>query len=279
VRITLAALGLCTVVGCIAPNDFDPSIARRDLDTRTPPPSPDRAVDLIVRVRDLAAEASITLDADTLENARVALAEAAAGSPADGWVEYHAAHLAYLRMMRHLYRPVADENDEDFDRDVASAVVHAQAALASGVDESESAALLAAIQGQRISAEPFLGMTLGSESDDLIERALAAKAENPRAWFVRGLSLHFTPALFGGDDDKALDSFLRAIERFEKAETPPPPRPSWGHAEAHAWAGQLYAAIGRDEDALVHYKRALEIAPQYAWVEHVLIPSLAREVK
>jgi tetratricopeptide (TPR) repeat protein len=120
-------------------------------------------------------------------------------------------------------------------------------------------------------------MTLGPRSDELIERALRANAENPRAWLVQGISLHFTPALFGGSDKESLRSLQRSIELFEAAPTPPAPRPAWGHAEAHAWAGQVLVELGRRGEARTHYERALAIAPHYGWVKHVLLPALARE--
>lgn len=276
-RTTLAASALCLFGGCLSPNDFDRAVARRDLEAPAAGGTMDPASELLVRARDLGARASLTLDAATLEEARVALAQAAEIEPGDGWVEYHAAQLAYVRMTRDLYAPDAKDRDAQFERDVASAVVHAEAALESGVDESECAALLAAIQGQRISQNSWLGMQLGPESDELLERALRANPENPRALLVQGISLHFTPALFGGDEERALASLQHAIELFQREPTPSAPRPCWGHAEAHAWCGQVLCALGRNEEALAHYERALEIAPAYGWVAYDLLPSLQRK--
>jgi tetratricopeptide (TPR) repeat protein len=147
------------------------------------------------------------------------------------------------------------------------------------VGESEAASLLAAIDGLRIGHNSWLGMSLGPEADELVERALHADPQNPRAWLVRGTSLLFKPAMFGGDKDKALEAFQHAAELFEHA--PPPANdslaPVWGRAEAQAWIGQALRALGRDEEALAAYRRALEIAPDFGWVRDHLLPSLERK--
>ena len=274
-------LVLCVLSSACA-NDgaWDRNYALRDLAApdMAETPTPDRARDLVVEARALANEASVTLDAALLDRAHAALATAMQTPGHEGWIHYHAAYVEYLYLLRALYAPGVADRDAEFDRHVGAAVAHADAALESGVNESESAALAAAICGQRIAREGWLGMTLGPRSDELIERALRADPNNPRASLVNGSSLLHKPAMFGGDEEKALKAFERAAELFDSYVPADDLHPDWGRAEAHAWRGQALIALDRDAEAKAAFERALEIAPNYAWVRQELLPKVERKI-
>ena len=163
----------------------------------------------------------------------------------------------------------------NFDRELATRDL---ATTEAAPTESEVLALLSAIHGQRIGQSWRLGMSLGPPCDEWIERALELAPENPRAWLARGTSLHSRPALFGGDEEEALDAFGRAAELFDRGAAADAMRPTWGRADAHAWRGQVLRALGRDDEALAEYHRALEIAPDFGWVRDGLLPSLERKL-
>lgn len=158
----------------------------------------------------------------------------------------------------------------------------AQAALESSARTlklPETHALLSAVIGQQIGANPLRGITLGPRSKSAMERARALGPENPRVWMLDGIGAIFTPGMFGGGMDKAEQRLRRAVELFARQTDPAPPTPRWGRAESHAWLGQVFQRTGRPDSARVHYRRALELEPDNGWIRNVLLPALDRDSK
>jgi tetratricopeptide (TPR) repeat protein len=99
---------------------------------------------------------------------------------------------------------------------------------------------------------------------------------NPRVWLLRGVGNIFKPRLFGGGTEKAEADIRKAIALFE-SDTPEPPRPSWGKAEAWAWLGQVLERQDRRADARAAYLSALDVDPEFGWVKYQLLPALDRK--
>ena len=92
---------------------------------------------------------------------------------------------------------------------------------------------------------------------------------------LRGIGNLFKPKLFGGGADKAEKDLVKAIALFA-TDKPAPPAPDWGHAEAYAWLGQVYAERKQVDEAREAYRKALELRPDFGWVAHELLPALDR---
>lgn len=137
---------------------------------------------------------------------------------------------------------------------------------------AESHALLSSVLGMQIVSEAD-AMTLGMQSDSELAKARRLGPHNPRVRLLEGIAAVHKPEMWGGGHQAALGHFQAAIELFADDE-PEAPLPAWGHAEAHAWIGQTYAALGKVDEARAAYARALEVAPGYAWVRDVLMPEL-----
>jgi tetratricopeptide (TPR) repeat protein len=142
----------------------------------------------------------------------------------------------------------------------------------------ETFALRSSVIGQQIGLDPnpINAMRLGPRADAALDRATELGPNNPRVWLLSGISLMFKPALFGGGLGKAERDLRKAIALFP-TDQPGPMMPSWGHAEAFAWLGQVLARDNRDSDARAAYQKALEIEPNFAWVTNVLLPALDRK--
>jgi tetratricopeptide (TPR) repeat protein len=141
----------------------------------------------------------------------------------------------------------------------------------------ESHAVRASVLGQLIatSRNPLTGMRLGPKSGGLLDEAERLDARNPRVWLLKGMSAMYTPSMFGGGLDKAEAHLQRARALFA-ADRPAPARPAWGEAETYAYLGQVHAKRGRADEARAAYQQALALQPDYGWVQHVLLPALAR---
>jgi tetratricopeptide (TPR) repeat protein len=140
----------------------------------------------------------------------------------------------------------------------------------------ETPALRASVLGQLIGVSGMMsGMVLGPRADNLMDEAMTLGPKNPRVWMLRGVSSLYKPKMFGGGTDKAERDLKKALELYV-VDRPVAPAPSWGHAEAYAWLGQVYAQDNKVEDARAAYRKALELQPGFGWVSNQLLPDLDR---
>lgn len=139
----------------------------------------------------------------------------------------------------------------------------------------ETHALLASVLGRMIGADPQQAMTLGPQSQQEMEEAVATGPNNPRVWLLRGISSIFTPAEYGGGLSIAEGQLDKAIEFFNN-DHPVAPAPSWGRAEAYAWLGQVLQQENKPADAAAAYDKALALEPNYSCVKSVLLPSVRK---
>lgn len=266
----------CLYAGCfVFGPETQPSAAPVRTSMRTAPSAE------LTRVRDELARASLSLDGAAIDAARDTLERLCAATPTDGWAHYYAAQAGYLGMMRAMDDATARRDATIFTRCRDAAVKHAREALERMSEKSEPSALLSAIHGLEIGRDPMLGMTLGSTSDELCERALTADAKNPRAWIVRGMALLFKPAFVGGSPAKAVEAFERAVELADaeaQRTDRDPLAPKWGRAEASCWLGRARTATGDLDGARAAYARALELEPEYGWVKQELLPALDKKI-
>lgn len=142
----------------------------------------------------------------------------------------------------------------------------------------ETFALQASVYGQMIglSPGPITAMRLGPKSDNLMDQAVRLGPSNPRVFLMRGIGNIFKPKLFGGGLDKAERDIQKAITLFP-ADKPQGAAPTWGHAEAFAWLGQVYARDDKRDEARRAYQKALEVDPEFGWVKYVLLPELDKK--
>jgi Flp pilus assembly protein TadD len=130
------------------------------------------------------------------------------------------------------------------------------------------------VVGQLIGVSGIFAVTrLGPRTNRLMDEAVALGPDNPRVWMLKGISSIHKPRMFGGGLDNAERDLKKAIGLFP-ADSARAPKPSWGHAEAWAWLGRVYADLKRVDDARAAYTRALEIEPGFDWVRHHLLPAL-----
>ena len=90
------------------------------------------------------------------------------------------------------------------------ALIASQEAVARDPRSADAHALLADIYGSSIDGM-FSGMKYGPKADDQTAEALRLDPHNPQAWAVLGRKYLYAPAMFGGDIDKAVDAFRKAI--------------------------------------------------------------------
>lgn len=76
-------------------------------------------------------------------------------------------------------------------------------------------------------------MQYGTAASGAIKKGMQLNPNNPRMYYLQGMSLFNTPVQFGGGKDKAKPVFEKAVELY-KAEQPEGFSPRWGKAQAEA---------------------------------------------
>lgn len=198
----------------------------------------------------------------------------------------HATNGNNHQALAHYYVALADyrvntQYDSEKEREplLKDAIDHLKTATNLAPENADAWALLSACYGQRLSLDPLRGMTLGPKADEALAKAKELAPENPRVWIVSGTSDYFTPSMFGGDKERALEQFKKAARLAEKETVEDPLQPSWGHAEAYAWIGHAHMNAERYDEARASFEKALSINPKYGWVRHVLLPRLDKKTE
>lgn len=262
---SLAALALlllaCGPNGTIAPA----SSAAAPTDTTT-------ADSLLFRAKTFIDEGADRGSLDSLKQAR-ALATQATGDSARRALAHYYAALADYRIANQFYQ----DNEDHRESLIKDAVGHLKRATEVDAAMADAWALLAGCYGQLMGMNPMQSMSLGPKSEKAMTKAKELAPANPRVWIIDGTSDFYTPSMFGGDKERALEKFKKATRLAEEASKNDPLAPSWGHADAHAWVGIAQLDAERYDDARSAFETALEINPDYGWVKHVLLPQLEKE--
>jgi hypothetical protein len=79
--------------------------------------------------------------------------------------------------------------------------------------------------------------TYGKEASTALQTGMQINPNNPRLYYLQGMSLFNTPAAFGGGKEKAKPVFQKAVDLF-KAEQPKPLYPHWGQKQAEDMLAQ-----------------------------------------
>ena len=79
--------------------------------------------------------------------------------------------------------------------------------------------------------------TNGKDAATALQKGLAADPNNPRLYYLQGMSLFFTPTQYGGGKDKAKLMFEKSLGLY-KAAQPKPLYPTWGQKETEGMIAQ-----------------------------------------
>lgn len=139
---------------------------------------------------------------------------------------------------------------------------------------SDAHALLASAYSQKLGLNPHLGMVLGPEIKRVLEKSKRLEGNNPRVVWTDAMNDYYTPAMFGGDKQRAITKLEQALELFAKEEIRDPFQPSWGYDEACVHLGIMRQETGDPEGARQAFVKALEVNPNNGWVKDHLLPGL-----
>lgn len=94
---------------------------------------------------------------------------------------------------------------------------------------TEALTLMSYWLSARISASPTRGASLGSDSKEYADKAIAIDSSNPRAYLLKALVVYHTPGIFGGGKKKAEPLIAEAGQRFKAFKPENSLAPHWGN--------------------------------------------------
>lgn len=122
---------------------------------------------------------------------------------------------------------------------------------------SEAHRLLGDLLGQLIPYVFAGGMRYGPRSTKEIDHALKLDPKNADAHIARATSYFFTPPMFGGSKDKAIEHLKTAIALDPQSDT------------AHLWLAQVYADLKQKDRAVAELGEARKINPGRAYLKYL----------
>ncbi|MDH3269294.1 MAG: tetratricopeptide repeat protein [Ignavibacteria bacterium] len=137
--------------------------------------------------------------------------------------------------------------------------------------DAEAVSLLGALYGIQVAMNPDLGASLGSQNIALTSRAFGTAPDNPRVLLQKGVSKFNSPEFVGGSKTEALKYFSQSVKAFE-SQAEKNKEIDWGYLDALAWLGVAYFNSDDYEKAIITYKKALEVEPDFARVKYDLLP-------
>lgn len=183
-------------------------------------------------------------------------------------------NLYQLSLAQHglLNATMVDRDEALFDKHLDAAKNNLETLISSDYEPGNSRAVLSSIYGMEMGYSSWKGMFLGPKSSKHLEKAIKKAPESPLVWQIQGSSKLFTPSMFGGDKQEALQAFKRSVELYEAGTSSL--TPNWRYLDAYAWLGQCYEALGKPDEARKVYEKALSLEPEFNWVKNGLLPRL-----
>jgi hypothetical protein len=139
------------------------------------------------------------------------------------WLPYYYAALAQTWIG---WRP--DMKDKDANAEKIKALVAKAEALETN-SELDAIENMAATQQMLVDPQGRW-QTNGMEASAALKKGMQADPNNPRLYYLQGMSLFNTPTQYGGGKDKAKPVFEKAVALF-KADQPKPLYPNWGQKQ------------------------------------------------
>lgn len=136
-------------------------------------------------------------------------------------------------------------------------IAAAEKAVKLNPNSSEAHQLLAALLGELIPHVFGGGPRYGPRSTREAEKAIQLDPKNAEAYVDRARSYFFTPQMFGGSKEKAIEMLKKAIALGPDSDT------------GHIWLAQAYQATGRHDDALGEINEALRLNPERGFAKLV----------
>lgn len=170
---------------------------------------------------------------------------------------------------------MANRDEEEFHQYYEATITLLEQLADAGDHEPECMAIQSAIYGLELAYNSWKGMFLGPKSAGLINDAYELAPDNPLVVKLYASSKLYTPEMFGGDIQLAVQEFSRSLILFEKSASNDR---NWIYLDALAHLGIAYQRAGQLDLALDTFDKALLVEPSFNWVKSRLRPKVLEEI-
>lgn len=171
----------------------------------------------------------------------------------------------YYTAFAHLRQSAIPGTDKSSARDyLEQCIDELEPVLARRSDYAQAQALYASCLGASANYYVLKAATRGIASSRAMHAALKVAPDNPWVVFQDAVSDFLTPALFGGNKDRALDKLKRAAQLFVATRPAGSTEPVFGESETWLYIGRVYLASGQKAKAAEALERARALAPESA---------------
>jgi len=135
----------------------------------------------------------------------------------------------------------------------------------------------AAFYGFRIGMNTMLAPFLGLKSIEAAKLAMESDPKNPFAQIQQGNILFYTPPLFGGSKNEAINYYLKALEIMEKDKNFL--TENWNYLNLLVVIAQSYSYLNDDQSTKFYLGKIIKTEPEIKWVKEELYPQLMERLK
>ncbi len=124
--------------------------------------------------------------------------------------------------------------------------------------------------GFRIGLNKYQAPFIGQKSIDYAKSAMQLDPKNPSGYILYGNILYYTPQLFGGSKDDAINHYLEALKKMESNKSSI--HENWNYLSLLTVIANAYYEYDQSEKALTYLRKALQAEPNFQWVKNELYP-------
>jgi tetratricopeptide (TPR) repeat protein len=176
--------------------------------------------------------------------------------------QVHADDAAYFyelaRVDQYRYQAYLQQGDKkNAERGLDSAIAEVQQSIKLNDNSADAHSLLADLYGQKIGmgVGMFAGPKFGPKVKAENERAMALDAKSPRVYASLGRQYYMAPKMFGGDNDKAIESFRKSTELDPQSD------------ETYVWLAMALRKKGDAAGADQALRTALKLNPESVFAQ------------
>ena len=105
----------------------------------------------------------------------------------------------------------------------------------------------------------------------LAKKAMALEPENFRVLIEMGNVLYYSPSFAGGDKQKGLELYEKAVYKIEKSKSE---QYNWQYLSLLTSITNAYLEIGNSKKALEYYNKTTSAEPAFVWIKQNLGPKI-----
>ena len=171
-----------------------------------------------------------------------------------------------------LYACLSNQDEKTYEHYIDNTLSQLNQLLKKYPESSDIYCISASLMSVQMGFSPMKGMTLGSLSGKHIQQSIKLDSLNAMAWRQYASSKYFTPKMWGGDIQDAINKYNHSIYLYENQAK----IKDWMYVDAIVWLGIAYKKVGKTEKAKMEFEKALTITPEFSWVKNELLPSVSQ---